>query len=186
MKARKYLFMALLSLLCTLGAFVPSAIAQPSASETALQQIDIPVLTVQDEQDAFAVLNNQLEDSGASPRSSGTYLSAVVIRSGNTSSCELYIKWSGDVSYNAFRYKQLKVSSVGTLASTTFGTFGNGTSYTTRAVNSSPVGSVRIGKLTIRTGVNSVRVTSTDFQAYRPSTSSWVSSIPLSGVTNIN
>lgn len=157
-----------------------------ASNEVPSTDIEIPVVYFDDAAD-YAVYLEQLKEMEPYGSARGaTVISASVIRSGTSEDCELYLNWTGDESYSSFRYKEITVKSTSVLFAKTFGTFGNGTSYTTKNVVSSPIGSTKIGDVTIDSDVEKVKVNSSGLQGYNMKSLSWLSAVEFTGTVTIN
>lgn len=160
-------------------------VSEEAATNTIV--IEIPVVYF-DNANEYERYLTALEQTNSNSRATkgATTLSAAVIRNGTTDDCELYMNWTGDELYSAFRFKEMKVKSTSVLFAKTYGTFGNGSSYTYKYVVAAAVGSVKIGDVEIDSDVEKVKVTCKDMQGYNLTSASWLSAVELTGTVTIN
>lgn len=157
-----------------------------TAKAAPVNSMDVPVTFFDSEAAYTSYLEDLPQIQSDIDAKGATVLSASVIRSGSSSSCELYLNWTGDEMYSAFRFRQITVKSTSFLFPETYGTFGNGSSYTTKNVVASPIGSVKIGNVSIDSDVDRVSVSSSGLQGYNMITGSWLSALEFSGTVRIN
>lgn len=159
----------------------------PEETATNTIEIEIPVVYF-DNTNEYEQYLTALEETVSKNRATNgaTVLSAAVVRNGTTDECELYMNWTGDELYSAFRFKEMEVKSTSILFAKTYGTFGNGTSYTYKYVVAAAVGSVKIGDVEIDSDVEKVKVTCEDMQGYNLTSASWLSAVELTGTVTIN
>ncbi|MDR1615858.1 MAG: hypothetical protein LBR98_02450 [Syntrophomonadaceae bacterium] len=182
---KKFISVLLTIVLCLFTAI--SAFAAETASISLETEIEVPVVYF-DSTPEYQQYLNELENESALQRATrgATTISAAVIRNGSSSGCELYLNWTGDELYSGFRYKKITVKSTSILFPTTYGTFGNGSSYTTQNVTAAAIGSVKIGNVTIDNNVTSVKVSSSGLQGYNMQSASWLSAVEFAGTVTIN
>lgn len=180
------LFSALFAFVLCLSVSAPAFATElePTNTDVAL---DIPVIYFENATDYQQYFNNLKEVSATNISQRGaTVISASVIRSGTSDDCELYLNWTGDDLYSAFRYKKMTVKSTSILFAETYGTFGNGSSYETEYVTAAAIGSTKIGDVTIDSDVEKVKVSSSGLQGYKMSSASWLSALEFTGTVTIN
>jgi len=168
----------------TTTAFAAETLHQEATSDTI--EIEIPVVYFDSTNEYAQYLTTLGETASSRSVRGATNLSAAVIRNGTTDDCELYMNWTGDELYSGFRFKEMKVKSTSILFAETYGTFGDGSSYTYRYVVAAAVGSVKIGDVQIDSDVEKVKVTCKDMQGYNLTSASWLSAVELTGTVTIN
>lgn len=168
----------------SMTAFAAELPEEPTTNKT---EIEIPVVYF-DSTNEYEQYLVALEETVSNSRATrgATVLSAAVIRNGTSDDCELYMNWTGDELYSAFRFKEMEVKSTSILFAETYGTFGNGSSYTYRYVVAAAIGSVKIGDVEIDSDVEKVKVTCEDMQGYNLTSASWLSAVELTGTVTIN
>ena len=159
----------------------------PEETTTNTIEIEVPVVYF-DSTNEYEQYLTALEESVSNSRAinGGTNITAAVIRNGTTDDCELYMNWTGDELYSAFRFKEMEVKSTSFLFGKSYGKFGDGSSYTYRYVVAAAVGSVKIGDVEIDSDVEKVKVTCKDMQGYNLTSASWLSAVELTGTVTIN
>lgn len=168
-------------------AMTASAAEIPEKTSTKTIELEIPVVYFNSpsEYEQYLTTISEVENNSRAARGA-TVISAAVIRNGTSDDCELYLNWTGDELYSGFRFKEMKVKSTSLLFGTTYGTFGNGSSYTYRYVVAAAIGSVKVGDVTIDSDVEKVKVTCKDMQGYNMISASWLSAMELTGTVTIN
>ena len=168
-----------------MAAEVPNVTANEAVTNISYSSVPDDIAVIEfDSYEEHANYVNELEKEAISK--GATIISASVIRSGTSNSCELYLNWAGDEMYSAFRYKTITVKSTSLLFPETYATFGNGSTYTTKNVTAAIAGSVKIGNLTIDSGVTKVKVNSSGLQGYNMKSASWLSAVEFTGTVTIN
>lgn len=123
----------------------------------------------------------------SAPKLSTGETSVSLIRNGNTSDVQVYLNWSGDFAISSFRFKKLTAKSTNALSSKTYGTDGNGRSYSTYDLTvSSKVASRYITTISIPTNVKRVKITVSGLQVHEMIKSSWISGLVTSKNITIN
>ncbi len=109
-------------------------------------------------------------------------------RNGSTTQCNVYLAWGGlDEIYSHWRFKSLKITSNNLIFKDTYGTFGNGSTYTTyKATSQGYTGTVAIGTINIPTYVTTVRGDVDNLQGYSLTSAEWQSFFTTSGTISIN
>lgn len=184
---KKFVSIALSLMMLFVMSTTAFAAGTPSEATTHSTEIEIPVVYF-DNSNEYEQYLAALEKGVSSHRASKgkTVLSAAVIRNGTSDDCELYMNWTGDELYSGFRFKEMEVKSTSILFAKTYGTFGNGSSYTYKYVVAAAVGSVKIGDVEIDSDVEKVKVTCKDMQGYNLTSASWLSAVELTGTVTIN
>ncbi|MDL2235960.1 hypothetical protein LJC07_07455 [Christensenellaceae bacterium OttesenSCG-928-L17] len=169
---KKYLALLLVFALCWSVAFPVYAIEQKPDSLEEIG-IEIPVFDNEDELETYF---QELEQS------KGSVVVTVGIKrkyNPNNSTCEVFINWTGTEIVSAFRYKELAIKSTNILNPTTYGVFGNGTTYTTHYVTASAIGTLTVGTVTVPIDVNQVRIAPKSFQVFSTNAAAWGSIVLL-------
>ena len=133
--------------------------------------------------EAQSILSDQNKVSEINPQAVAIQVNPVIIRSGFSTHCELYLRWSSADIINSFRAKNIRVSAQGLLNPTEYASWGDGTSYRYYGFTAANAGSKFVGGFNIPTDVSTVRFTAVDFQAYDMRLAMWVSSSISTPVT---
>lgn len=113
--------------------------------------------------------------------------SAGVVRVGDTTTCQVYLNWTGDMPIEGLRFKSLTVQSTSLLFKTTYGTFGDGSTYTYLFPDAAMTsGSIYVGDVQIPTDVSQVYITCSDLQVFDMASASWLAPMVISGTVTIN
>ena len=182
MKATRRVYRLLLALFVALSLAPITAFAEV-ANQQNDTEIDIPVITVSSAAEAQSILSDQNKVSEINPQAVAIQVNPVIIRSGFSAHCELYLRWSSADIINSFRAKNIRVSAQGLLNPTEYASWGDGTSYRYYGFTAANAGSKFVGGFNIPTDVSTVRFTAVDFQAYDMRLAMWVSSSISTPVT---
>lgn len=186
MKKILCIFLAIVMLFAMTVTASATEISEDTAAK--INELEIPVVyfsSLSEYEQYLTTIGEDVNKNGSGLKGA-TVISAAVIRNGTTDECELYLNWTGDELYSGFRFKKMEVKSTSILFGTTYGTFGNGSSYTYRYVVAATIGSVKVGDVTIDSDVERVKVTCKDLQGYNLITASWLSAVELTGTVTIN
>lgn len=167
-------------------AIIPARPSLASAAPADQSEVTASVFdTPESENEAFRNLNNA-QDLERAGKASTFYVS--LVRSGNSPSCQVHVRWVGQSMIHGIRFRQMKVSSSSSLKPTVYGTIGNGSVFRTfYAQYATMAGTVSLGTVSVPTNIDTVNISTIDFQAYDLTTTSWNSSLyPLNGLTSIN
>ena len=181
---------------------IPIIVVDENSSNSAEEShVEIPVITVDENSNNANGNSENSNDINSSKENNSnenisneeeitpyansiTNVDPLVIRSGDSTTCQLYLFWeSTGETWNSFRWNQLKVISTSSLFPTTYATIGQ---KTVKGVGGA-VGSVYVQDVSIPTNVSKVKVTSTGFQGYRLTPSpGWFSFTELNDTATIN
>jgi hypothetical protein len=135
---------------------------------------------IQDVPSIIDIIGEENQTSGA------TEVSIKLVRNGNSTTCQAYLEWSGTQVFQTWRFKKISITNTSILSPTVYGTFGNGTTYTTYEVVGAPVGSLFIGNVTVPTNVTQFRSSANSLQGYKWEGNIWLSAAPISTTGTIN
>ena len=175
MKATRHVYRFLLALFVALSLTPITAFAEV-ASQQNDAEIDIPIITVDNAMEAQSILESQSTASEISAQAVAIHVNPVVIRSGFSTHCELYLRWSSADLIDSFRAKNIRISAQGLLNPTEYASWGDGVSYRYYGFTAANAGSKFVGGFSIPTDVSTVRFTAVDFQAFDMRLATWVSS----------
>lgn len=115
-------------------------------------------------------------------------ITAYFFRSGDTTQCQLYLNWTGDLNIEGFRYKSIFVQNTNWLNRITYAEFGDGYnySYAWPEEGGGTTGSVFIGTVYVPTDQTQVYITQSDLQVYVYEAGSWLSGYLGTGNVYIN
>ncbi len=148
--------------------------------------IEIPIITV-DENSSNENSNNENSNNGdITPYANSiTNVDPFVIRSGNSTTCQLYLFWesTGEM-WQSFRWNQLKVIGTSSINQKTYATIGQKTVKGAAGT----VGTVLVKEdVSIPTNVSKVKVVTSGFQGYRVTPNpGWLSFTELNDKATIN
>ncbi|WP_373742482.1 hypothetical protein, partial [Jeotgalibaca porci] len=111
----------------------------------------------------------------------GTIVTAYVNRVGTGKSCQIYLRWDGNLYITRWRLTELTIRSSNILANTLYASFNPGA----KDVPGATSGSVFIGTFSVPTSQSKVRVATKGLQAYTTS-NGWLSAIVNNGQATIN
>lgn len=147
--------------------------AAHALQDSLVSDCDIPVITVANDEEAESLLDSS---SAYTPEAVAISVRPVIIRSGVSEHCELYLQWSSADMINSFRAKNIRISAQGLLNPTQYASWGDGSNYRYYGFTAANSGSKRVGGFSLPTNISTVRFTATDFQAYDMRLLMWVSS----------
>jgi len=180
-KSKKIIVNLLLVMVMLMAFCVPAMATEKS--------VEVPVVTsdqIQNGAEIGTILGpDKEENSISSSTPTPTVVSVHIYRSGDTSTCNVYLGWVGSDKYNAWRFKSLLVKSTSATSPITYKKFGDGINYKTYPCLAAPAGFVYIGNATIPTTVNKVSVSASGLQGYNMRVASWLSAVPSSGTLTI-
>lgn len=111
----------------------------------------------------------------------GTIVTAYVNRIGTGNTCQIYLRWDGNLLINTWRFTELTVRSKSIISNTLYARF----SPFYKTVPAAANGTVFLGTFSVPTSQNRVRVAASGLQAYTLS-NGWLSAIMNNGEATIN
>lgn len=175
MKAARHIYRLLLALFVALS-LTPAAAFAVVTDQQSTTEIDVPVITVNSAAEVQSILASPSQVSKINPQAVAIHVNPVIIRSGVSEHCQLYLRWSSADLINSFRTKNIRVSAQSLLNPTEYGSWGNGVDYRYYDCGGTYSGSRFIGGFNLSTNISTVRFTAVDFQAYDMRLAMWVSS----------
>lgn len=143
-----------------------------------------------DENDVVGVFEKEISISDGEEKdyvalSSGGIgqVTACITRSGNTSSCQLYLKWSGSFAISGMRFNKLTIVPTNYLSSTVYGTMYKGSYYTYTFPNTT-LYYQSISTFSIPTSVTKVRIQISNLHVYTDG--AWLSGMLSNATVTIN
>lgn len=178
---KKIISSILISVALLMALSIP-AIAADSGKTT----VSAPVITIDENTAMGKTIDNSSKNSTSniapSASASYTYSDAYIIRHSNTTTCDVYLAWSGTILTNDWYFNSMTIKSTSWLFPTTYKTFGS--SY--HPCDAGTSGAVLIGQATIPTNVSQVSVAIDNLQEYNMTNAYWLSVAWVTTAVNIN
>ncbi len=122
--------------------------------------IDVPQNATEDEK--RAAIDSYFENEVA-PQATEISLFTIAVRSGNSTNCELYFRWTGTHIISMISFSNLKIQSTGIISPTVYSNIGGSTIFCSPA---SSAGTAKIRDISIPTGVTKVKAIITSPMMY--------------------
>lgn len=160
-----------LRILAILSIAVAAAISIPHVTAYAEQPDDSLVITApvfDSREDYYDFLRSESSDANSPSSRAGTLanIGLSVIRSGNTSRCELYLHWNGTDIFNSFRYKRIRITNGSLLFPTVYLDLGDGSTYQFLGVVAATQGSKIIKQFNLDVGIDEVTASVAGLEGY--------------------
>ncbi|MCR4720087.1 MAG: hypothetical protein K5768_10710 [Firmicutes bacterium] len=144
-----------------------------------------PVINVSEnatEEEKVAAINAYLEKD-PDLRAVEFSLYTIVIRSGNSTDCELYFGWTGTKIISMISFSNMKIQSTSIFSPTVYSNIGGSTIYCTPAAST---GTAKILDINIPTNVTQVRAVISSPMIYSLTDGSWLSLLAINSIVTIH